>query len=80
MSLFERDLFLLAVDFRRRITILYWWPLLNIEHVCKIPGLSRSPFACSLSKLPLILMVGRKIKKRDGDICRETLDIEFEQD
>ena len=52
----------------------------NIEHVCKILCLSLSSFACFLSKLPLILMVGRKRNKRAGDICKGTLNIEFEQD
>ena len=37
-------------------------------------------FVCLfISKLLLILMVGRK-KKRAGDICKGTLNIEFEQD
>ena len=45
-----------------------------------ISRLSLSSFACFLSKLPLILMVGRKRKKRAGDICKRTLNIEFEQD
>ena len=55
---------------------------MNIDcTVRKIPCLSLSSFACFLSKLPLILMVGRKIKiKRAGDICKGTLNIEFEQD
>ena len=45
-----------------------------------------SSFACFLSELPLILMVGRKRKKKRkkkkhaGDICKGTLNIEFEQD
>ena len=37
-------------------------------------------FACFLSKLPLILIVGWKGKKQAGDICKGTPDIEFEQD
>ena len=45
----------------------------NIEHVCKIPCLSLSSFSCFLSKLPLILLVGRKRKKRAGVICRGPL-------
>ena len=50
-----------------------------IDHVCKTPCLSLSLFA-SLCKLSLILRVGRIFKKWAGDICKETLDIEFEQD
>ena len=33
-----------------------------------------------LCELPLILTVGRKRKKRARDICKGTLDIEFERD
>ena len=45
-----------------------------------MPCLSPSSIACFLSKLPLILMVGRKRKKRAGNICKGTLNIKFEQD
>ena len=44
----------------------------KIEYDCKIPCLSLSSFACFLSKLSLILMI--------GDIYKGTLNIEIEQD
>ena len=52
-----------------------------IFFLCELPLiLSLSSFAWFLCKLSLILRVGRKLKTRSGDICKETLDIEFEQD
>ena len=50
--------------------------ILNFD-LCELPLILS---LCLLRKLPLILSVGRKLKTWAGDICKETLDIEFEQD